>query len=184
MAHPFASHSENKVAKRRAGGMVKGFKRGGSVGHSDEAADRKLFKKMISEHDAKAPGRARGGRLDKFARGGKTKGKHGTQVNIAVVAPHGRHPADAGAPGGAAMAPPKPPMMPPPGPPPGGPPMGGPPGLPPGGMPPPGMRPPGMMNRGGKVGKFARGGKLGMTAGADTGPGRLQKAKKYNPRKG
>ena len=70
-------------------------------------------------------------------------------------------------------------MPPPPGPmaAPGGPP-GGPPGLPPGIG---GPKPPGMMKRGGVV-KRADGGRTGMKAGAETGLGRLEKARKYKAR--
>lgn len=160
MAHPFAKHAEEGAGKARAKHLIKGYKRGGKV-HSDEAADRKLFGKMIKEHEKgemKVEGRASGGRLDKFARGGRAKHKgNNTKINI-VVAPKGPHPADGAAP--------PVPMGPPPmgGGPLAGPPMGG---------PPPGLggpKPPGMMNRGGR---------LKMTAGADTGVGRLQKAKGY-----
>jgi hypothetical protein len=149
--------------------MSKHFKRGGKV-HDDEAADRKLFGKMMKEHEAgetKAEGKKSGGRLDKYARGGKTKDKKGTHINIAVVNPH----KDA--------APGVPPAGGPPGLPPGLP-AGGPPGLPPGGppgMPPPGMKPPGMMRKGGKV--YARGGKVHMTAGSLTGKGRKEKIAAY-----
>lgn len=176
MAHPYSQHREVHAGRSRAHHVLKHghFKRGGEV-HKDEAADRKLFGKLIKEHDAKVPGRASGGRLDKYARGGKTK--HGTQVNIAIVSPHGKdkdHEGNTptgippmGMPPPAPM-PPRPPMAgPPPGGPPGGP-MGGPP------MPP---RPPGVMKRGGKV--FARGGKVHMTAGSFSGEGRLEKKKAY-----
>jgi hypothetical protein len=147
--------------------MSKHFKRGGKV-HSDEKEDKKLISKMINEHEGseEPEGKASGGRLDKFARGGKTKGKHGNHVNIAILNGKGQPdapPAMAGPPGGLPMPPPKPPMA-------------GPPGLPPG-MPPPGMKPPGMMKRGGKV--YARGGKVKMKGGSETGVGRLDKKKAY-----
>lgn len=177
MAHSHHSHRQSVVSKSRVGhithgyacgGMAKKFKRGGAA-HSDEKEDRKLISKMLKEHERsemKVEGRARGGRLDKYARGGKTKHK-GTQVNIAVVQPHGgqspagMHPTGGPlpAPGGPPMPPPRPPMGPPPG---AMPPPGGPPGM--------GAKPPGMMKRGGKV-KGIKGG--------DNGVGRKDKAKAY-----
>lgn len=169
MAHPFHSHREHSTRKHRVKHVL-GHKRGGAA-HSDEAADRKLFKKMIAEHESKVEGHRGHKRMDKRARGGGTKhGKHHTQVNIAVVAPHRGGPPSPpglGAPAGGGG---------PPLPPPGGPPK--PPMLPPGGaMPPP---PPGggMMKRGGKA--YKRGGGIGMTAGSESGEGRLQKARKYS----
>ena len=168
MAHPHHAHREHVASHKRVHHIL-GHKRGGKVKkHNDEAADRKLFGKMIKEHEGaeKPEGKKAGGRLDKYARGGKTKGKHGNHVNIAVINGKGQPdapPAMAAPPGGLPMPPPKPPM--------GGPP-GLPPGLPPGGpgMAPPGMKPPGMMKRGGKV---------HMTAGSLTGEGRKQKKKAY-----
>jgi len=161
MAHPFAKHAEERAGKDRAKSFTKGYKRGGKV-HSDEAADKKLFGKMIKQHEKeemKVEGKASGGRLDKFARGGRAKHKgNNTKINI-VVAPKGPHPADG-------AAPPIPLGPPPMG---GGPLAGPPPGMPPMG----GPKPPGMM---------ARGGRLHMTAGAETGKGRLQKAKAYKAR--
>lgn len=138
MAHPFQSSREHGTSRSKAGKFMKAA---GGGAHSDVAADKKLISKMVGAHAAKehgVHGLATGGRLEKYARGGRTKHKKKphTQVNIAVVAPHG-HP-DAGAlPGG-----PRPPMAgaAPPSPPP---PMGGPPGMPPGMMPHPGMMPPG-----------------------------------------
>lgn len=174
MAHPYEGSKAQSASRKRVGHIMKS----GGAAHSDEKADKKLIKKMLAEHEAKemkVEGSLRHQRSDKYARGGRTKskGKHGTQVNIAVVAPHGRHPADAGAlPGGPPSPPPHPPLAGgpglPPGLPPGGPPVGGPPGLPPG-MP-PGMKPPGMMRRGGRV---------KMKGGAETGQGRLDKIKAY-----
>lgn len=154
MAHPFRKFNESDAGKARAKHLTKAYAKGGKV-HSDAAEDRKLIKKMMAEHERgemKVEGRASGGRLDKFARGGKTKsGK--TNINI-VIAPQGSPPA----PGGARAAPvPIPVGGPPPMPPPG---AGG-----PGGPP---MPPPGMMQRGGRA---------KLTAGAETGVGRLQKAK-------
>lgn len=184
MAHPYEGSKSQVVSRKRAGMFLKAA---GGKAHSDEAADKKLIKKMLAQHEKeemKVEGSLKHQRADKYARGGRTKGKgkgH-TQVNIAVVAPHGRHPADAGAlPGGPPMPPPRPPLAGgpglPPGLPPGGPPGGGPPGLPPGlaGGPPPGMppRPPGMMKRGGRV---------KMKGGAETGEGRLDKIKAYGKR--
>lgn len=179
MAHPYASLREKNPGQKKANSM---FKKGGRVKHDDEAADKKLIKKMVKKDDLKVEGRATGGRLDKFARGGRAKHKGGgkTHINI-LVAPHGgSSPAEGAAPSGPPGLPPgaggPPPMMKPPmGPPPGGPPpgMGGP---PPGG-PPPGMKPPGMMFRGGRA--YAKGGKVPMKGGAQTGEGRLDKKKAY-----
>lgn len=175
--HPFHSVREVHAGRKRAQNMVGGRKLGG---RSDEAEDKSLIKKAIGAHDKqlhggkhtdlKAAGFASGGRLDKFARGGRTKHKPHTKINI-VVAPHGGNSEPAGPPGGLPGGMPMPPPRPPMGPPPG---MGGgmPPGMPPGG-PPPMMR-----KSGGRVG-YAKGGKVPMTAGADTGKGRLEKAKAY-----
>lgn len=168
MAHPYAKHkqSHNAHDRHRVKQILKGYKSGGAV-HGDEAQDRKLFKKMIAEHEAeesKVPGKKHGGRLDKYARGGRTKGKKPhTQVNIAVVSPQGHSSPGAGA-APPAGGPPTP-GGPPPGMPPHPPMGGGMPMPPPGAMPPPGMKPPGMMKRGGRI-----------KAGAESGEGRLQKA--------
>lgn len=149
MAHPYSKFNEKDAGKARAKHLTKGYARGGKA-HSDEAQDKKLISKMISAHDRKVEGKASGGRLDKFARGGRTRG---TNIKIAIVAPG----AEAGA---------RPPMMSfnpvSPG--------GGPPPMP---MPPPGAGP------GGPPPMMKRGGKVGMKAGAETGEGRLQKAKAY-----
>lgn len=185
MAHPYANNHETKVSRRRVGKIlssggasaahdkVKHIYPGIHGGGSDAVAN-------------KVPGKTKPGR---FARGGKVKGH---RTNIAIVVPQKAAPPTAGSQAGAAsppMAAPAPPMI-PPGAGPGGP--GGP-GAGPGG--PPGMPPMPMRARGGKViggeatagniskwskraskNSFARGGRL-PTAGAESGVGRLQKAK-------
>lgn len=123
-------------------------------GHADFAADEKMIKTAIREHENqehggkhsrisfKDGGHAEGGmapaRLDRKARGGQSGGKktHGTQVNIAVV-PHAGQPGMGGPSGmGAApMMPPHPPMAPP---------VAAAPPVPPRPMPPRPMPPPGM----------------------------------------
>lgn len=107
------------------------------------------------------------------ARGGRTKHKAGTNVNV-IVAPHPPAPGMAGPP--PMMPPPRPPMMPPPGaggPPPPGMPPGGPGGPPPPGMMPPGARPPGMKSGGRTV---------SMDAGAGSAEGRKEKIAAYGKR--
>ena len=164
MAHPYHAHREHKASHARAKHIL-GHKHGGRTHHADAAADKKMIGAAIHKHETKMHGHKGHHRLDKFARGGKTK--HHTQVNIAVVAPHkgGSPSPGAGAPPGAGALPP--------GPLPGGPPPGG---LPPGGPPPGAGMPP--MKRGGRA--YKHGGGIGMTAGADSGEGRLQKAHKYS----
>ena len=151
MSHPYASNREDKAGRARAKSLTSAYARGGKASHSDEAQDRKLIKSMINKAEHKVSGKATGGRLDKFARGGKAK-KPNTQVNIAIVAP----PGGSQPPGPGGVAPAAPAILPPPG--------GGPsPMMPPGPMAPP----------------MKRGGKVPMTAGAESGVGRLQKKRIY-----
>ncbi len=178
MTHPFQSFREvnpgQKKAKQRihecSGGMARR-----ATGGAIKSAKPKAF---ATGGEVKVEGKASGGRLDKFARGGRSKksgkGNH-THINI-MVAPKGG--ADAGAlpPDGGLPPPPMgaPPMVPkgPMGPPPGA--LGaGPPGMPPG-MPPP--KPPGMMSTGGKIYPLK---KVPLKGGASTGVGRLSMKRSY-----
>jgi len=159
MAHPYKA--EVKKGSQAKFKSMTGKKSSGQ-GHPDEAQDKALFKNLIKKHDReeyKVGGAVSSG-ADKFARGGRAKGKKGTNINIVVMG--GKD--NAGPP---PMPPMMPPMMKPPmAPPPGGP---GPGGMPTGGLP--------GMNRGGKV---------AMKGGAESGQGRLDKVKAYgkNARKG
>lgn len=144
MANPFSDKAKSS-SKSKFKALT--GKSGGGQKFDGEPQAKKPAKKAAGGGIEAIPGKASGGRLDKFARGGRTK-KGATNVNIAIVVPGGK--------GEEAPAP----MMPPPGPP-VGPPPGGPPMMPPG-M--PGMK---------------RGGRLGMTAGAESGVGRLEKIKAY-----
>ena len=153
MAHPFQEHKQHKVERSRVAKMTKGYASGGGV-HSDEAADVKLIKAKVKKTALRMDGGAVKHRMDKRARGGRTKAKKGTTVNIINSPQHPPAPPMMPPPG--MGMPPRPPMAGPPMPPPGAPPM--PPGgaMPPGGpmMPPrPGMPPPGMPMR-------ARGGRI------------------------
>jgi len=175
MTHPFANLREMNAGRKKAGqrmkeacgGAVK-YATGGSVKSAKPSAH-------AAGGEVKAVGKASGGRLDKLARGGRTKkggkGNH-TKINI-IMAPKG----DAGAPPPDLGAGPPPmgapPMVPkgPMGPPPGA--LGaGPPGMPPG-MPPP--KPPGMMSTGGKIYPL----KKVAVKGGDNGMGRLGKKRAY-----
>lgn len=138
MANPYKGQGKSTaVSKFGAMGLPKG-----KAKHSD-ASDADQVERIM--------GRSSGGRLDKFARGGRTKA---TSVNVIVQPPQQQQPQPQPQP----MAPPMP--MPPPGPPPapGAPPMGGAPmpgGLlnPAGGAPPPPMGGMPMMRKdGGRIG--------------------------------
>jgi hypothetical protein len=198
MAHPYAAHKDHKVSKHRVGKIMKS----GGHAHHDEAADKKLFAGLMHEHESKMHHGKSHSRLDRFARGGRTKAKGHVHINI-VNAPHGGSPSPMGLTG---AAPPPGAMGPPIAPPPG---MGGPPFPPPqaGGMGPP--MPPGGMPRksGGRANSkyregeaskanlkkwaehassnsppkkaFAKGGKVAMKAGSFSGEGRLEKKKAY-----
>ncbi len=140
--HPGQKKAKERVSHRASGGSVKG----------DASIGRKAVALHAAEHkELKAEGKKDGGRLDKYARGGKAKGKKGghTKINIMVAPKSGEAPPPALPPSpiGAAPPPPMPPKMP---------------------MP----MPPGPMG-----GPMKRGGKVKMTAGAESGEGRLQKAR-------
>ena len=174
MAHPYKQYHEDKVSRSRVGKILKS---------GDTSAAHEKTKNIYpgvhgggsDSSGTKVPGKKAPGR---YARGGKVKGH---RTNIAIVVPQKSSPTpgpQAGAAGPPPMAAPAPPM-PPPGA--GGPPPGGPPGMP-------------MRARGGKVAgeatkanvkkwdkhaaanSYKRGGGL-PTAGAESGVGRLQKAK-------
>src|SRR5271163_1605367 len=96
MAHPYAQHKEHHAGKARVHKMHGHFNHGGKVEREEEKKERRHEHKADGgkvKTDMKATGGAAKPRLDKFARGGKTKhgGKaahHHTKINI-MVAPKG-----------------------------------------------------------------------------------------------
>jgi len=158
MGHPFARNAGKANMRHRVNKILKAS--GGGVG-ADESPFSKagIQGRKIGTSAVQPEIKAEGSKSrSRFAKGGKVKKGHTT--NIAIVVPH--HPAM----GGAAMGAGAPPMV-GPGLPPG---AGMPPGMLPGAPVPGmgGMPPPSMMPR-------ARGGRL-PTAGAGSGIGREQKA--------
>lgn len=166
MAHPYSNDREHPASHRRVNHILKGEPAG-----AKQHAKGNPFSKVTSKSAAEAHDKVAGNKSPKrYARGGKVK--HGHQTNIAIVVPHRpASPPGAGQPTGPAGLPP-PPMAGP------GPSMGAPPGLPPG-MP--------MRASGGKVdgestkadiSKFAKRAKDNsyFRGGAATGVGREEKA--------
>ena len=127
MAHPFQEHRAHKVEKSRVSDIV-GKAHGGEV-HSDAAMDAKQIRSMVKPSSLKADGGKSKTRLDKYARGGKVKKGTTVNVIVAPGAGGDKPPMPAMAPPGMAspLPPPRPPMMPPPGGMPPG--AGGPPGM-------------------------------------------------------
>lgn len=170
MAHPYAEHrADDRARADRLVGRT-GYADGGAVDRRQDAA---MVSRGVHEHEAAlhrgAPktklhldGAAPKQSLAKRARGGKL-GRKGTTVQVIVAPQAGKEPVPVPVPMGKPLgmgAPPPPPAA----------------MMPPGGMPPPGAMPPGgppMMPR-------ARGGKVpDMTAGAMSGPGRIEKMHEY-----
>lgn len=161
MAHPYSEHRQHKVERERAHHMTRGYASGGAV-HSDAKADAALIRHTVKKSALKADGGAVNPRMDRRARGGRTKAKKGTNVNV-IVAPHSTPPMLNTPPGGVPAPIPRPPAVSPPMAPPAG--MAGmPPGLPPGG--PPGM-PPGIRRQGGRA--YASGGTVVFREGRKNG---------------
>lgn len=128
MAHPHAEHRQHKVEKSRVSHITRGYASGGAV-HSDEKQDRKLFGKMIREHDGEPEGKKGKRRADRVtrAKGGRVK-KGATHVNVIVNGGDKQPvPVPVPVPAPAMAGPPPDPPMPPVaglgGPPPGMPPM-------------------------------------------------------------
>lgn len=148
MAHPYAGHKQNAVGKRRVKLLLR---TGGYHGDDLVKAAGKLQQKIAShEREERHSGEyAQGGRIDKYARGGRSKSKPHVSINIV----HHSRPS----------APQTPLPLPGPGlgaPPPGIPPAAG------GALPPPGM--PGMK----------RGGRASYKSGVSS-PENLKKWKSY-----
>jgi len=137
MSHPFSEHRADKVMKERVGKITAacgGIMRaaGGGV-HSDEAADKRLVKKMVKATAMKLAGGSVTARSDRPARkrGGGVRKSKGHTTNVIIASP--KPPMVPGV--AASGAPPPMPMRPvapppgaggPPTPTPGGPPLGGP----------------------------------------------------------
>ena len=146
MAHPYHEHRAGKVEKRRVAERMKGYAHGGAV-HEDEKQDKKLVKRMVKKTAMKMEGEKSKHRMDRRARGGRTKSKgKGTVVNVINTPGHAMGGAPGMMPPGGAppMPPPRPPMAPPMPPQGAMPPAGG--GMP---MPPPGAMP--VRAKGGRV---------------------------------
>lgn len=113
MAHPFAEHRQNKVEKSRVGHITRGYASGGAV-HGDEKQDRKLFGKMIREHDREPEGKKGKRRADRItrAKGGRVK-KGATHVNVIVNGGGDKQPMPVPVPAPAMAGPPPGPPMPP-----------------------------------------------------------------------
>lgn len=180
MAHSHHMHREYQQSRRRVGEILKDEPAGAKKHATGKAFSRVTSKTAAEDHDIKPFGSSSPKR---YARGGKVKGN---TTNIIIAGGGGQKqpmpmpmPVPAGPPPGAGG--------PPPGMPPGGPPPGA--GGPPPGGPPMPMRKSGGRIKGGtstkanidamakraKDNSYARG---GMTAGALSGVGRLQKARK------
>ncbi len=138
MANPFKDKGKS-TAESKFGNM--GLPKG-KAKHKD-SADAEQVERIM--------GRASGGRLDKFARGGRTKP---TSVNVVIQQPQQQQPQAMPMPMAPPMPAPPPSAGPPPGPPSGAPPMPGgllnPTGTPP--VPPMGGMPPMMRKDGGRIG--------------------------------
>ena len=148
---------KNLTDRIKSYGGTPGRAAGGSM-HSDAKQDRALIDKMVKPSALK---RAAGGHV-------KAPKKPSTAVNI-VIAPKGTDSAPIGAGSAAPLVPPRlaPRPAPAPAPMPDGPPPAGPMGA----------------KRGGAI-KRAAGGKVGMTAGAASGEGRLEKIDAYGAKAG
>lgn len=167
--HPYNQHREQQVAHRRVDKILSGSPSGAKRAMTGKAFSNVTSKSAAERHDEVRPEGRKG-----YARGGKVKGN---TTNIIIA-------------GGGAQKQPVPVPVPAGGP--GGPPPGPPPMMPPGaGAPPPGMP---MRAKGGRVlggdaskdnldawsaraakNSYAKGGRI--TAGAESGVGRLQKAR-------
>lgn len=108
MAHPHNEHRAHHVEKRRVGERIKAYATGGGV-HADEASDKKLIRRTVKKSALKMEGEHAKSRMDRRARGGRTKSK-GTHVNVIVAPQHAMGGAPGVMPGAGVAMPPRPPM--------------------------------------------------------------------------